>query len=243
MKIMKKSLAVILAIITIFTAFSVAMPVFATVGIYNIDDINDITNDEFGSQIVSEVTELRDECEKHFVCEDGSFIVATYSEPVHYKENGQWKEIDNRLKLISGKQSKSGKAVYTTQVGIVDVDIPKSLSDGQKVSATNKGYTISFGANHDKIIRKKQPTATVKDVEDLASSKITKEFTVAENSVAAASMFTTESDIAAVNDEAMSVDNQAGAVVYENVFGNDDLEYIVTILTLMFTMKLGKTSS
>ena len=228
MKLVKKSIAIFLAIITILTTFSVAIPVFAAGNLFGRDTDGFYVQEEMTSKIVSEVTELRNEYEKHFVCEDGSFVVATYNDPVHYKENGQWKEIDNSLKLTADAKSSSGKSMYTPKAGIVDVEIPQSFSDGQKVSATNKGYTISFGANHDKIIYQNKPTAVVKEVEDLSSSKITDKSVVAQKSVATTATLSNESDITTFNNDAMAVDNQAGAVVYENVFGNDDLEYIVT---------------
>lgn len=228
MKAVKKSIAIFIAIITILTTFSAAMPVFAAGNLFGKDTDEFYIQEEMTSKIVSEVTELRNEYEKHFVCEDGSFVVATYNDPVHYKENGQWKEIDNSLKLTTDTKSSSKKSMYTPKSGIVDVEIPQSFSNGQKVSATNKGYTISFVANHDKTIHKNKPTAIVKDVEDLASSKIADESVVAQKSVETTATFSTESDITTFNNDVMAVDNQSGAVVYENVFGNDDLEYIVT---------------
>ena len=228
MKSVKKSIAIFLAIITILTTFSAAMPAFAAGNLFGKDTDDIYVQEEMTSKIVSEVTELRNEYEKHFVCEDGSFVVATYNDPVHYKENGQWKEIDNSLKLTADKKDGSGKSMYSPKAGIVDVEIPQSFSNGQKVSATNKGYTISFGANHDKIIYSNKPTAVVKDVEDLSSSKITDKSVVAQKSVATTATLSNESEITTFNNDAMAVDNQVGAVVYENVFGNDDLEYIVT---------------
>ena len=228
MKSVKKSIAIFLAIITIMTTFSAAMPAFAAGNLFGKDTDEFYTQEEMTSKIVSEVTELRNEYEKHFVCEDGSFVVATYNDPVHYKENGQWKEIDNSLKLTADKEDSSGKSMYAPKAGIVDVKIPQSFSSGQKVSATNKGYTISFGANHDKIIQKNKPTAVVKDIENLASSKIADKSIVTQKSVATTATLSNESDITTFNNDAMAVDNQSGAVVYENVFGTDDLEYIVT---------------
>ncbi len=45
-----------------------------------------------------EVTGLREESAKHFRLEDGSYVAAQYSEPVHYKdENGSWRDINNSL--------------------------------------------------------------------------------------------------------------------------------------------------
>lgn len=228
MKAVKKSIAIFLAVITILTTFSVTMPVFAAGNLFGKDIDELYVQEEMTSKIVSEVTELRNEYEKHFACEDGSFVVATYNDPVHYKENGQWKEIDNSLRLTTDAKSSSGKSMYTPKAGIVDVEIPQSFSNGQKVSATNKGYTISFGANHDKIIQKNKPTAVVKDVEDLSSSKIADKSVITQKSVATTATVSNDIDITAFNNDAMAVDNQSGAVVYENVFGNDDLEYIVT---------------
>ncbi len=232
MKIFKKSLAVILTVIMVLTTFSVAMPVFAAGNLFAKDTDEYYVQEEITSKIVSEVTELREENAKHFICEDGSYIVATYNDPVHYKEDGQWKEIDNNLKLVSDAKSNLGKAVYTTEAGIVDVRIPQTFSAGEKVSATNKGYTISFGANHDKIIYAQKPTAVVKDVEDLASSKLADKTVVARASSTSEVSASADNEVATFNSDAMTVKNQAGAVVYENVFGNDDLEYIVTTNTI-----------
>ncbi len=203
------------------------MPVFATDNLFANNSISDETNvqEKMTSKIVREATDLREEYSKHFICEDGSYVVATYSEPVHYKDGKQWKEIDNTLQLTADEKSSSGKTMYTPKSGIIDVKIPQNFENGQKVSTTNKGYTISFGVNHDKMICQNKPTAVVKDAKNLSSSKLT-------DKVVAAEKFSTEisneSEITAFNNAAMKVENQTGAVVYDDVFGNDDLEYIVT---------------
>lgn len=229
MKAFKKWLAIILAIITILTTTTVAMPVFAEGSLFASKDtlVETYKQEEMTSKIVSEVTELREEYAKHFVCEDGSYIAATYSEPVHYKENGQWKEIDNSLELTAETRSGSSKAVYTPTAGIVDVKIPQSFSNGQKVSATNKGYTISFGANQNKTLYKNNPlsTAIVKDVKSLSSSKIKDDAAFTQETLTVTS---NNSEITDFNNNVMAVSNHSGAVVYEEVFSNADLEYIVT---------------
>ncbi len=48
-------------------------------------------------EIVSELTEMRDEYEKHFLMSDGTVAAAVYAESVHYRSDGEWKEIDNSL--------------------------------------------------------------------------------------------------------------------------------------------------
>ena len=47
--------------------------------------------------VTSEITELRGEAEKHFKLEDGTQLAVMYSDPVHYLEDGQWKDTDNAL--------------------------------------------------------------------------------------------------------------------------------------------------
>ncbi len=230
MKKFKKYLSVFLVIITILTTFSVAIPVFATGNPFTNNDFADkVENqEEMTSKIVGEVNELREEYAKHFVCEDGSYVVATYNEPVHYKENGQWKEIDNSLELKNNVKSNTGKAMYAPKSGTVDIKIPQSFSDGQKVSATNKGYTISFGAKLERTVYKNNSTAVVKEVSELSSSQMKDKSLTTQKSVKTTKSVSNESEVTTFNDNVMAVENQAGAIVYEDVFSNADLEYIVT---------------
>ena len=47
--------------------------------------------------MLGEVTENREEEEKHFRMEDGSFVGVNYGVPVHYAQGEEWKDIDNTL--------------------------------------------------------------------------------------------------------------------------------------------------
>ena len=104
-KYIKRIFSFVLATILLFSAIPVSLAV------------QDMLIEEADAKIVREVTELREESVKHFLCEDGSYIAATYSAPVHYKENGEWKEIDNSLSLDRTTLSESGKPTYTTKAG------------------------------------------------------------------------------------------------------------------------------
>lgn len=66
------------------------------------------TNDE--TDIVYELTELRNEFEKHYLMSDGTVVAATYAEPVNYydKTDGTWKEIDNTLTQVGGRYRNNG---------------------------------------------------------------------------------------------------------------------------------------
>lgn len=49
-----------------------------------------------------EITEKREPRIKHFLREDGSFIAKIYPDTVHYQDDNQYKEIDNRLQEENG---------------------------------------------------------------------------------------------------------------------------------------------
>ena len=181
---------------------------------------NDNTN-EVASKIVREVTELREESVKHFLCEDGSYMAVSYAEPVHYEENGEWKEIDNTLVL-------SSKNTYVPKSNDLEVSIPHSFSGGGKITATNKGHTINFGVNpgNKNVVFSK--TASVKEVEELSSTAaLEKNSNILKKAKATTQKADGISEIEKYNNTKTVVDNQAGALLYDKIFPNADLEYIV----------------
>lgn len=216
-KYIKRIFSFVLATILLFSTIPVSLAV------------QDMLVEEADAKIVREVTELREESVKHFLCEDGSYIAATYSAPVHYKENGEWKEIDNSLSLDRTSLSESGKPTYTTKAGGLDVSIPQDFSDEQKITAKNKGYEISFGlnANQDNVSLKK--SASVVDVESLSSNTEVKNIAIEQSTKTLTSKKMSAADVAEKhNEEMMAADNQSSAVTFNNVFPNTDLEYIVS---------------
>lgn len=80
---------------------AVALSLFLVIGLIPISALDSADNQELTAKIISEVTEKREESVKYFLCDDGSYVAATYSAPVHYIENGVWKEIDNTLTASS----------------------------------------------------------------------------------------------------------------------------------------------
>ena len=49
------------------------------------------------AKIVMELTDRRTEYSKEYRLDNGLNLAVVYSEPVHYKENGKWEDIDNTL--------------------------------------------------------------------------------------------------------------------------------------------------
>ena len=87
-------------------------------------------------EIVEELPGKRTEYSKEFRLSNGLHMAAIYNDPVHYEENGQWKDIDNTLKLSGGG--------YTNTAGVWEVSFPQQLSKNNAVTITKDGYTLSF---------------------------------------------------------------------------------------------------
>lgn len=190
--------------------------------------LDSLSVEETAAKIVSEVTEMREESVKYFLCDDGSYIAATYAAPVHYNENGVWKEIDNTLTL----SSKSGETVYSTKGGL-NVTVPSELGSGKRFTATNGGYTISFGVKS--IDNSLSAQAKVVETDALPSVvKMNSTADISDEKVTASSMaqkvetLTEKQKVEKFNNEQMTVDKQSGAVVYKGFNQQSDLEYIVT---------------
>lgn len=190
--------------------------------------LDSLSVEEMAAKIVSEVTEMREESVKYFLCDDGSYIAATYAAPVHYNENGVWKEIDNTLT----PSSKSGETVYSTKGGL-NVTVPSELGSGKRFTATNGGYTISFGVKS--IDNSLSAQAKVVEIDALPSVvKMNSTADISDEKVTASSMaqkvetLTEKQKVEKFNNEQMTVDKQSGAVVYKGFNQQSDLEYIVT---------------
>ena len=185
--------------------------------------------EETTAKIVREVTELREESVKHFLCEDGSYIAATYSAPVHYKENGEWKEFDNSLSLDRTTLSNSGKPTYTTKAGGLSVSVPQNFSDGQKITAKNKGYEIGFSLSPNQKDVSLNTSASIVGFETLSSnSEVINNSTIQNNKMVSNSSTSENEEIESYNAEIMTVDIQPSAVTYKEILPNTDFEYIVT---------------
>lgn len=61
------------------------------------EDKNEKENTSSIRKILGEVEEKRESNVKHFLKENGTYEAVVYSQPVHYLEDGKWKDIDNTL--------------------------------------------------------------------------------------------------------------------------------------------------
>ena len=97
---------------------------------------------EAGSRVLGEVTENREEEEKHFRMEDGSFVGVNYGVPVHYAQGEEWKDIDNTLVIQENGMRTAAQEEGTEAPRYVAVNGEESRG-----FAGNLGSGFLFSAN------------------------------------------------------------------------------------------------
>lgn len=112
--------------------------------IYATDENGDPVYDEESGKaedayIVGEAYDARDEFQKDYRLSDGSFIAVEYGVPVHYEEDGEWQDIDNRLEPIA---MYDGTDVYQTVNGDVSQSFSASLADGSIMASSLFGTAL-----------------------------------------------------------------------------------------------------
>ncbi|WP_035381738.1 DNRLRE domain-containing protein, partial [Fervidicella metallireducens] len=122
---------------------------------------NEIQNKE--SKIVGEVIEKRERNVKHFLKDDMTYVACSYPTAVHYKENGQWKDIDNTL--IDNKDE-NGNEIIENKDNDIKFKIAKNLKSNKLVSIKKDKYEISWNIENTqqskaKVITLDDPSETI----------------------------------------------------------------------------------
>ena len=134
--------------------------------IYATDENGDPIYDEESGRaedayIVGEAYDARDEFQKDYRLSDGSFIAVEYGVPVHYEEDGEWQDIDNRLEPIA---MYDGTDVYQTVNGDVSQSFSASLEDGS-IMASSSGDSMLSVSLWDGASSEEKPVAVDLDTE------------------------------------------------------------------------------
>lgn len=236
MKKVRKIIAILLMVLTLMSVISAATPVLAvevteltesaeeTSETLNTEEAEEqTTSDE--PEILNEMVEWRTESTKYFRNSDGSYTAAQYAYPIHYKENGEWKEIDNTLteKSISGAE-KGFVAENTNTPAIFPEELNQDSNN--EISVTAENHTIRFSPKKNQK-EFKVSDGKIKDREELNSVKIVE--SVKEKQEFSIFKVSKKAEKPEIKDnkrkEKFKVENKSGAIVYENVFKNVDFEY------------------
>lgn len=157
--------------------------------------------------LVFEVEAMREENVKHFHLEDGSFQAVTYGSAVHRKDaDGKWQDIDNTLVLQNVKGTNRYSAPNSR------VTFANAFSPSTNIMTLREnGYTVSWSIlKNDKINNTENTPSSIAKITNRASKN---------------SLLGVNSDAPKI-DRLTKIDNTS-SIIYENVFKNVDLEYIL----------------
>lgn len=191
----------------------------------------DIFKDDYiPSRIVEEVKELREASSKTFLCEDGSYMAVTYAEPIHYKSGDDWVEIDNTL-VFKDKETYMPKSTNT------QIELPFNLAEGD-IFLKSENADLTFGFDKSKESFNKKSFAKKVSIDELASNGIYGRNKQNENYKNVDNPEIAE--IEKYNSEFTTIKNQKSALIYENVFPDTDVEYIISSNNLKENIVINK---
>lgn len=93
------------------------------------------------AQIIGELENKREKNVKHFLKEDNTYEAILYPLPVHYQENGQWKEIDNSM--VETTNEKNEKVLVNKQNNY-KVQTAKQAKSDQLITIQKDQYEVSW---------------------------------------------------------------------------------------------------
>ncbi len=221
-----------------------------------VDDIEDLDTEK---TILAEDIDKRESDVKHFLNTDGTYTAVRYSHPVHYKEAGsdQWIDIDNTLSIA--KRADTNTDMYAPADSPLDVKFKKMYSGGSVVFSSGS-HTLSWyydipNASID------PPAVEERQAQDTADGD-TEHSAISENAVSAADdnasvaspstrritahkleQFNISDNAKTGNAKFTELDKIADGIVYNNIYPNVDLEYILDSVYLKENIVLKNNSA
>ena len=194
-----------------------------------------------------ELREKRTEYTKQFRLDNGLYMAAVYSEPVHYREEGEWKEIDNTLQL----HSKGTGQVYKNTAGVWDVQFPQQMKVQSPVSITKDGYTLSFVMQGE--LKQKEHVEVTGSVTDQTLTELqnhevqedAETFAVQEANAVTAEIqpVDTAKQKEAAAFKEMVADKLASRLFYKNIYENTSIRYDLNANTVKESIIMDAYSS
>lgn len=214
--------------ISLALAFSLALNVFAassTSSLLEAEQAPETAQPQAytASPIVEEDVSKRGEYEKHFICEDGSYIAATYPYAVHEKdENGEWVDIDNSL-AFKNNRIENQSAVNGVSFA------PKAATAGQLARLEKDGHTLEWSLTGNIV----KPTAQIRPTGLVGPLPAFEAEEMALNATAEAEIEPEEEakeplTVEEANEEKMRLPNLTSSVLYEDAMCEGiDVRYTV----------------
>lgn len=220
-----------------------------------VDDTEDLDTDK---TIIAEDENKREADVKHFLNTDGTYTAVRYSQPVHYKQAGsdQWIDIDNTLSLA--QRADKNADIYAPADSPLNVKFGKTYGD-KSVVFTSEGHTLSWyydipNAVIDQPVVEEQQAQDVLEG-DAEHSAISENAVSAERNADTASLtaraitaqkieqFNISDSAKTGNAKFTELNKIADGIVYNNIYPNVDLEYILDSVYLKENIVLKNNSA
>lgn len=187
-------------------------------------------------RILREVPEKRERCVKHFQMTQKGMAAAVYPAPVHYEEDGQWKEIDNRLEAVQ----EDGREVYRNLASAVRVSFAKESDTKELVTIEKDGKKILWGLSpflHTKSTRNVNYKGEISTFRVLEKEDFWKEAEMLDMKVSVLEEEESEEDEIR---KMMCVPHLNGEGVYEEILPGIDLHYSIQGEQLKENIRLNR---
>ena len=143
-RLIPKVLAAALSFVLLLQGISVAAAQTVPVGeVAGSNSEDGQPSDSQPAEILSEIPELREANVKHFLLDDGTYMAAMYDKPVHYDENGEWKDIDNTLQLQTAQDPEDVEGFVNID-NSVQIKLAKKADSDKLVKINQDDYQISW---------------------------------------------------------------------------------------------------
>ena len=215
-RILFKTISIILSVIIVLQILPFSV-IAASANEAKVDvqpELIDMNATDSEPKIVGEVISLRGEYIKHFRREDGSFVAAIYNEPIHYRKNDTWEEVDNTIQATNNKTSSNSTinstnhlvTTYSITKTANPITFPSDIKTG-KIAVNTNGKSFSFG---------------VKDNGSTNSEKLSVSSGV--NNKVSVSKIEDQPFNESINDK-LAVDTNNNKLTYNDAFDNAYLTY------------------
>ncbi|MBP3382228.1 MAG: RHS repeat protein, partial [Clostridia bacterium] len=174
--------------------------------------------------ILEEEVEMREQNVKYFRCDDGTILAAVYNNPIHYRVDNRWEDIDNSLTTTN---SKNGITYYTNKANDLKVRIPENLSETAPVEVENRGFALQWIAVDSQSERVQLPV--IRPSSGVLSQASAGDTTVTnlQKAIETKNDNGNQTQLRFANEHKTYIEKQNTDVTYANVYDKTDIRYTI----------------
>jgi RHS repeat-associated protein len=197
----------------------------------NVSKVQNITKNKKKKvgKIVKELSEGRTKDSKKFEKDDGTYEIAQYKTPVHYLDNGKWKDIDNTLEEKNEKDDRGNSNTYLqNKQNDFKVKIAKNSSAQKLMEVEKDKYNVSWNladvASTGAVLPVKDEDKINIEINKTVDDEIKKD---AELKEATAKDKDETKKTLSSNEKTKTLKSITSTVKFSNIYKDVDLQYVI----------------